>query len=103
MVYFEAADGRVCIVFPFMDRVLVGSTDIPVDDPDAASTESAEIDYLLDVLHEVFPRLPFHRHQVLYTYVGVRPPARAPADQPDRSRASTAWSPSHPAHRAKCR
>ena len=82
MVYFEAADGRVCIVFPFMDRVLVGSTDIPVDDPDAASTESAEIDYLLDVLHEVFPRLPFHRHQVLYTYVGVRPLARAPADQP---------------------
>ncbi|QIL83492.1 glycerol-3-phosphate dehydrogenase/oxidase [Diaphorobacter sp. HDW4A] len=82
MVYFEAADGRVCIVFPFMDRVLVGSTDIPVDDPDTATTEPAEIDYLLDVLHEVFPRQSFHREQVLYTYVGVRPLARAPADQP---------------------
>ncbi len=82
MVYFEAADGRVCIVFPFMDRVLVGSTDIPIEHPDKISTEPAEIDYLLDVLHEVFPRQRFHRQQVLYTYVGVRPLARAPADQP---------------------
>jgi len=82
MAYFEAADGRVCIVYPFLDRVLVGSTDIPVDDPDQASTEPAEVDYLLDVLREVFPRLSFGREQVLYTFVGVRPLARASADQP---------------------
>lgn len=73
MVYFEANDGRVCVVYPFMGRVLAGSTDIPVGDPDLVQTEESEIDYLLNVLGEVFPNLSFHREQILYTYVGVRP------------------------------
>ncbi|MCM5681103.1 glycerol-3-phosphate dehydrogenase/oxidase [Schlegelella sp. S2-27] len=84
MAYFEASDGRVCIVYPFLGRVLVGSTDIPVDDPDQAATEPAEVDYLLGVLHEVFPRLSFDRRNVLYTFVGVRPLARSDADKPGR-------------------
>jgi glycerol-3-phosphate dehydrogenase len=82
MAYFEAVDGRVCIVYPFLDRVLVGSTDIPVDDPDQIGTEPAEVDYLLDVLAEVFPNLAFGRGNVVYTYVGVRPLARSDADKP---------------------
>ena len=84
MAYFEASDGRVCIVYPFLGRVLVGSTDIPVDHPDDAVTEPAEVDYLLDVLREVFPRLSFEPRNVLYTYVGVRPLARSDADKPGR-------------------
>lgn len=82
MAYFETSDGRVCIVYPFLDRVLVGSTDIPIDDPDQAVTEPAEVDYLLGVLREVFPRLQFGPDQVLYTFVGVRPLARS--DQVDK-------------------
>ena len=77
MAYFEASDGRVCIAYPFLDRVLVGSTDIPVDDPDQVATDPAEIDYLLTVLGELFPQHRFERDQVLYTYVGVRPLARS--------------------------
>ncbi len=73
MVYFEANDGRVCIVYPFMGRVLAGSTDIPVSDPDKVQTDAAEIEYLLKVLREVFPRLDFSRDQIVYTFVGVRP------------------------------
>lgn len=84
MAYFEASDGRVCIVYPFLDRVLVGSTDIPVDDPDQAATEPPEIDYLLDVLREVFPQLAFSRDHVIYTYVGVRPLARSDAGSPGK-------------------
>lgn len=84
MAYFESSDGRVCIVYPFLDRVLVGSTDIPVDDPDKVVTEPAEIDYLLEVLREVFPQLGFSRDDVVYTFVGVRPLARADADKPDK-------------------
>ncbi len=80
--YFEAVDGRVCIVYPFLDRVLVGSTDIPVEDPDKIATEPAEVDYLLDVLGEVFPNMAFGRDNVVYTYVGVRPLARSDADKP---------------------
>ena len=73
MVYFEAKDGRVCIVYPFNGRVLAGSTDIPVTDPDDVKTDTSEIDYLLAVLHEVFPRLRFSHEQIVYTFVGVRP------------------------------
>ena len=31
MIFFEHADGRVCIVFPYLGKVLAGSTDIRVD------------------------------------------------------------------------
>lgn len=82
MAYFEAMDGRVCIVYPFLGRVLVGSTDIPVDDPDRVATEPQEVDYLLDVLRELFPNLRFGHGDVVYTYVGVRPLARSDAQQP---------------------
>ncbi len=82
MAYFEATDGRVCIVYPFLDRILVGSTDILIDDPDQVRTEAVEIDYLLEVLRELFPALHFGRDQVVYTYVGVRPLARAPGGNP---------------------
>ncbi|MGR4868789.1 glycerol-3-phosphate dehydrogenase/oxidase [Variovorax sp. LARHSF232] len=82
MAYFEAVDGRVCIVYPFLGRVLVGSTDIPVDDPDRVVTEPQEIDYLLEVLRELFPKLRFAHGDVVYTYVGVRPLARSDAEHP---------------------
>lgn len=82
MAYFEASDGRVCIVYPFLGKVLVGSTDIPVDDPDRASTDPDEVDYLLGVLRDLFPTLDISAQQVVYTYVGVRPLARSTADNP---------------------
>jgi glycerol-3-phosphate dehydrogenase len=82
MAYFEASDGRVCIVYPFLGKVLVGSTDIPVDDPDRASTDPDEVDYLLGVLRDLFPSLDISAQQVVYTYVGVRPLARSTADDP---------------------
>jgi glycerol-3-phosphate dehydrogenase len=63
--------------------VLLGSTDIPVDDPDQATTEPDEVEYLLGVLRDLFPLLEFSQAQVVYTYVGVRPLARASsADKP---------------------
>ncbi len=31
MVYFEHSDGRVCVVFPYLGRVLAGSTDLRVN------------------------------------------------------------------------
>lgn len=37
MVYYENHEGRVCIMFPWFGNVLVGSTDIRIDDPDEAS------------------------------------------------------------------
>ena len=31
MIYFEADDGRICLVFDYLGRALVGSTDTPAD------------------------------------------------------------------------
>lgn len=84
MVYFEAHDGRVCIVYPFMGRVLAGSTDIPVTNPDQVATDEAEINYILKVLAEVFPRQHFSRDQIVHTYVGVRPLATFQSKAPEK-------------------
>jgi glycerol-3-phosphate dehydrogenase len=73
MLYFEAPDGRICIVFPFLGNVLLGTTDIPVEDADAIRCEEWEVDYLLAVLREVLPGLPVGREHIRFRYAGVRP------------------------------
>ena len=73
MVYYQHADGRVCIVFPFMDKVIMGSTDIRVDDPDAAACDEDEIDYMFTTLRGVFPGIDMSREDIVYVFCGVRP------------------------------
>lgn len=73
MVYFGSADGRVNLLYPMGDRVLVGSTDIRVDDPDAAACDTEERAYLRAVVSEVFPDIPVTDEQVVYSFCGVRP------------------------------
>ncbi len=73
MVYFEADDGRICLAFPHLDRVLVGSTDIRADDPDAVRCEDPEIAYFLDSLRALFPGLSFDEGQIVHAYSGIRP------------------------------
>lgn len=73
MVYFEADDGRICLVFPYLDRALVGSTDIRADDPDEVACDDAEIAYFLDALRGLLPGLDFDESQIVYAYSGIRP------------------------------
>lgn len=73
MVYFENKEGRVCIMFPWYGRVLVGSTDIRVDDPDNVVCEADEQAYILESLRFVFPNIEVRQDDVLYTFCGVRP------------------------------
>ena len=78
MVYFGTADGRVNLVYPFVnDRVLVGATDIPIEDPDSAACDDDERGYLKQVVTEVFPDLRITDEQIRYTFSGVRPLPRA--------------------------
>ena len=49
MIFFENADGRVCIVFPYLGKVLAGSTDIRVERAERVRCEPEERDYILDV------------------------------------------------------
>ena len=73
MVYYQHADGRVCIVFPLKDKVVMGSTDIRTDDPDSAECDGAEIDYMMATLCGVFPGVEVSRQDIVFTFCGVRP------------------------------
>ena len=73
MIYFEADDGRICLVFDHLGRALVGSTDIRDDDPDGARCTDDEIDYFIESLRSLLPGLEFSRDQVVHVYSGIRP------------------------------
>ena len=73
MVYYEHQDGRVCIVFRFMGKVIMGSTDLYVESPDDARCDDGEIDYMMTTLRGVFPGVDVRREHIIYTFCGVRP------------------------------
>lgn len=80
MIYYENRDGRVCIMFPLMGKVLTGSTDIRVESPEAAVTTETDIAYMLDSIRQVFPTLQLRREDVVYHFCGVRPLPRQSVD-----------------------
>ncbi len=73
MIYFETDDGRICLAYAIGDKVLLGTTDLRIEDPDDARCEDEEIDYLFDGLRDVMPSVDLDRNQIVYLYSGVRP------------------------------
>ncbi len=71
--FFENKDGRIVLIFPLMDKVLVGTSDIPIDDPDQARCTDEEIDYFLNLIKRVFPSIQVDRSQIVFRFSGVRP------------------------------
>lgn len=72
-VFFENDDGRIVLLFPLLGKVLVGTTDIPIDNPDTAECTEEEVDYFIDLASHVFPGIPITRDQIVYRYSAVRP------------------------------
>lgn len=74
-VFFEAAaDGRPVLIAPWNGMYLIGTTDVVADGPiDDVRAEAAEIDYLLTETNRSFPNLNLGRHNIRYSYTGVRP------------------------------
>ncbi len=73
MVYFENSDGRVCIVFPYLGKVLAGSTDIRVKSAKRVSCSPEEQDYILASLSLIFPDIEIGASDVVFSYAGIRP------------------------------
>ncbi len=71
--FFENADGRIVLIFPLFDRVLIGTSDIPVENPDDVRCTDQEIDYFLDMVKRVFPSLSLSREDIVFQFSGVRP------------------------------
>ncbi len=80
MVYYENADGRVCVVFPYQGRVLAGSTDIRVDKPARVKCEPDELTYILESLSFAFDGIAVRASDVVFSYSGIRPLPTSDAD-----------------------
>ena len=72
-VFFENHDGRIVLMYPLLGRVLVGTTDIPVDNLDDVECTDEEVDYFFSLVQHVFPNIALDRSQIVYRYSGVRP------------------------------
>lgn len=72
-LFFENKDGRITLFFPLMDRVLAGTTDIKISDPEQASVTDDEIDYILGAIRHVFPGIEVDRSHIVFWFTGVRP------------------------------
>ena len=72
-IFFENDDGRIVLILPYFNRVMIGTTDIRIDDPDEAVITNSEIDYLLAMVDKVFPRIRVQRSQIVFTFSAVRP------------------------------
>ncbi|SJN11796.1 Glycerol-3-phosphate dehydrogenase [Leucobacter sp. 7(1)] len=72
-IFFEHSDGRIVLIYPLKDRVLVGTTDIDADPREAPVCTSDEVDYFFDLISHVFPKIAVDRSQIVYTFSGIRP------------------------------
>jgi glycerol-3-phosphate dehydrogenase len=77
--FFENKDGRIVLIFPLYDRVLVGTSDLPIEDPDQARCIDDEIEYFLGMIERVFPGIRVTREQIVFRFSGVRPLAHTTA------------------------
>ncbi len=68
-------DGRSMFVYPWEGMTVVGTTDL--DSPEADLTEPSiqkeEVQYLLDAVNHLYPRLKITRNDIISSFAGVRP------------------------------
>ncbi len=73
-MYTEAVDNRPYFIVPWADNYLIGTTDDRFDgDLDEVIATPGEVDYLIESTNHVIPAAGLTRHDVLWTYSGVRP------------------------------
>lgn len=72
-IFFENKDGRIVLIFPFYDKLIIGTTDLPIDDPDSARCTEDEEKYFIEMVGRVFPSLMIDPKSVVFRFSGVRP------------------------------
>ena len=80
--FFENKDGRLVLIFPLFDKVMIGTSDLPIDDPDSARCTEAEVDYFIQMIGRIFPGIEVNREQIIFRFSGVRPLAFTSARTP---------------------
>ncbi|MFC1936640.1 glycerol-3-phosphate dehydrogenase/oxidase [Chloroflexota bacterium] len=72
-IFFENKDGRIVLIYPFHDHVLIGTSDIFNEDPDGARCSEEEVDYFIEMISIVFPSIKVDRSHIVFRFSGVRP------------------------------
>jgi len=70
--FFENKDGRITLIFPWVDRVMMGTTDIRVDTPNSVCSDE-EIEYIMSIHKHIFPNIDLKEEDIVFTFSGVRP------------------------------
>jgi glycerol-3-phosphate dehydrogenase len=71
--FFENQDGRIVLILPYWDKVLIGTSDTHINNPNEAVVTESEVDYFFEMIRRVFPQIKVNRSQIVYTLSGVRP------------------------------
>ncbi len=71
--FFENKDGRIVLIFPWFDRVLIGTSDLKIDHPDDVRCTEEEVNYFIRMLSKVFPSIKVTREHIVFRFSGVRP------------------------------
>jgi len=80
--FFENKDGRIMLIYPLEDKVMIGTSDLPIENPDLARCTDGEIDYFIDMVNIVFPEITLTREQIIFEFSGVRPLPATDANTP---------------------
>ena len=71
--FFENKDGRIMWICPMYDRVLIGTSDIKIEDPDDIHCTDEEVEYFLELVTQVFPSIKVSKEHIVFHFTGVRP------------------------------
>lgn len=71
--FFENKDGRIVLILPLFDKVMIGTSDLPMEDPDSARCTEEEVDYFIEMVGRIFPGIKVSREQIVFRFSGVRP------------------------------
>jgi len=77
--FFENKDGRIVLLFPLFDKVLIGTSDIKIENPDEARCTDEEVNYFIGLVARVFPSIKVTPEQIVFRFTGVRPLANSGA------------------------
>jgi glycerol-3-phosphate dehydrogenase len=61
------------LIFPLYDKVLIGTSDLAVDNPDDVRCTEEEIGYFLEMVKRVFPTIELTPSHIVFQFSGVRP------------------------------
>ena len=83
-LYVEAkSDGRPFFIVPWLDKYLIGTTDLPFQgDLNRVKADNDEIDYLLQETNFIIPTAQLSQQDIVFTYSGVRPLPNAEGKKP---------------------